>query len=184
MKSHRWILLGLLALTAGCVASEMRPILTYSPVATADNKNNIVVKVQTFNDTRQYKDTGGPSANPSGIKCDKVIPQNSVAQWVTDALKAQLDASGYNVVYDQSDSPNIITGEVYEVCGKTYEASIGIKVVLQHDGKTLLNKDYDVKRDGEVTFSDGTDAYTNTMAVTLKAALLELVSDLQAALKP
>src|SRR5580704_4397437 len=134
---HRLLLLILISgFISGCAWGDRHPMLTYSPVANVQNKNNIVVKIVNFDDKRPVTNTVGYSRNAWGMRCAKVVPQNNVADWVTNALKAELERSGYTVASGQDSSSNVISGEVYQVFCDTYmdyQGSIGIKVTLQQD---------------------------------------------------
>ena len=164
---------------SGCAWGDRRPFLTYTPLLPSQPKNNIALKILTFDDKRTIKDTVGYSRNGAGMRCAKVIPQNSVTEWVTNALKAELTNVGYSIS-DQETTLNVIGGEVFDVfcdAALTYDGSIGIKVVLKRDDKVVLEKDYSAKK-SSVNFVATEKGFAKMLEITLQKTLKQVVNDI------
>lgn len=165
---------------SGCAWGDRRPFLTYAPILTPQQKNNIALKIVTFVDKRPIKDTIGYSRNGFGMRCAKFIPQNSVAEWVTNALKTELTNAGYSVT-NQEYAPNIIEGEVFDIfCDVSfaYEGSVGIRVVLKESNKVVLDKQYSSKKNGGVNWAATETTFAKTLEVVLQDTLRQVVFDI------
>lgn len=165
---------------SGCAWGDRRPFLTYAPILTPQQKNNITLKIVTFSDKRTIKDTIGYSRNAYGMRCAKFIPQNSVTEWVTNALKSELTNAGYSIT-SQETTPNVIEGEVFDIfCDVSfaYEGSVGIKVVLTQSGKVVLDKQYSSKKNGGVNWAATETTFAKTLEMTLQDTLRQAVFDI------
>lgn len=116
----------------------------------------------------------------AGMRCAKVIPQNGVTEWVTNALKAELTNAGYSIS-NQENTPNVIGGEVFDVfCDPslTYDGSIGIKIMLKRNNKLILEKQYAVKKSRCDLFGRIGKAISKTLETTLQDTLKQAVGDI------
>lgn len=177
----KFLFLMIIFLVSGCCWGNRRPLLTYSPVLAPQPKNNIALKITTFEDKRTIKDIVGSLRDvTSGIRCGKVIPQNSVTEWITDALKAELTNAGYTIS-NQESTLDVISGEVFSVfcdAAFTYDGSIGIKVMLKRNDKVVLEKQYSAKKSRVGNYAMTGRAFAKTLEMTLQDTLKQVVNDL------
>src|SRR3989339_594350 len=164
---------------SGCAAlQDSRIRLSYSSISSIQPKNNIIVKVNAFVDKRTISDSVG-DANKRWIK---VIPENSVTEWVTDALKAELVNLGYTIS-DQENITNVIDGTVFDVfcdtyMSLTYNGRIGIKVILKKNGIVALERNYSVNKTCDMLWSITSAQLAKTLEMTLQETLKQAVSDI------
>ncbi len=177
----RFLFLMIIFFVSGCCFGNRRPLLTYSPVLAPQPKNSIALKITAFEDKRTIKDIVGSLRDvTSGFRFGKVIPQNSVTEWITDALKAELTNAGYSIS-DQENTPNVIEGEVFGVfcdAAFTYDGSIGIKVTLKRNDKVVLEKQYSAKKSRIGNYAMTGRAFAKTLEMTLQETLKQAVSDI------
>jgi len=179
-KNKIFCLLIIIGFISGCAWGDRRVILTYAPITTPQPKKNITLKVAEFDDKRTIKDTVGYSRNAYGMRCAKVIPENSVTTWVTNALKAELINAGYTVSNEGSE-PNLIKGVVFDVfCDTyfTYDGRIGIAVTLLQEGKVVFDKTYSASKSGGVNWAATSKSYAKTLELTLQDALRQVIYDI------
>lgn len=180
MKNKISLVIISLLFISGCAWGNRQILLSYSPVSSPQPQNNISLRIVPFGDKRTIKDTVGYSRNAYGMRCAKIIPQNSVSEWVTNALKAELTNMGYSIS-EQEVTSNVIEGDVFDVfCDTyfTYDGSIGIKVVLKRDGKIALEKQYSAKKSGGVNWAATGKTFAKTLEMTLQDALRQAVFDI------
>ncbi len=179
MKS-RFLAFIVILLMSGCAWVDRKPILTYSSFSTPQPQNKIILKVVPFEDKRTIRNTVGYSRNGFGTRCAKVIPQNNVAEWVTNALKLELTNAGYTLS-EEENVPTKIEGVVFDVfCDTyfTYDGRASLKVYLKKDGKVLIDKDYSSTKSGGVNWAATSESFAKTLKMTLQDVLKQVVFDI------
>lgn len=164
---------------SGCAFGDRRTFLTYAPVLTSQPKNNITLKILPFEDKRTIKDTVGYSRNGYGMRCAKVIPENSVTEWIANALKSELTNAGYSI--SEEATTNMIEGEVFDVfCDTymTYDGRINIKVVLKRDGKVAFDRGYSSHKSGGVNWAATAKTFAKTLEMNLQETIRQVVFDI------
>jgi len=180
VKNKAFFVVLALIFVSGCAWGDRMIRLSYSPVSSIQPKNNIVVKVNNFEDKRTITDTVGYSRNAYGMRCAKVIPENSVSEWVTNALKAELVNLGYTIS-DQETTTNVINGVVFDVfCDTyfTYDGRVGIKVILEKNGKIALERNYSANKTGGVNWAATSTSFAKTLEMALQDTLRQVVVDI------
>ena len=164
----------------GCAFGTRRPTLTYTSVAAEQSSKNIKICLMPFNDKRTVTDTIGYSRNAYGMRCAKVIPTNNVADWVTQAMRTELEKAGYSVSCGEGAS-NVIEGDIYEVfCDAymSYEGRLGLRVVLKKSGETILDRSYSSKQNGGINWAATETAYATTLELTLRDTIMQVLRDM------
>lgn len=165
---------------SGCAWIDRKPLLTYSSFSVPQPQNKIILKVIPFEDKRTIKDTVGYSRNGFGQRCAKVIPQNNVAGWVTNALKLELTNAGYTIS-EEENTPNKIEGVVIDIfCDTyfTYDGRASLKVSLKKDGKILIDKDYSSTKSGGANWAATSESFAKTLDMTLQDVLKQVMFDI------
>lgn len=164
VERYRGVALAVLvsvAFLTGCAFGTRNTTLIYPPssasgqtsIAHADTKpipKNIQIVVKPFTDQRSDKKVVGTVRNGFGARTADVIPTNSVADWVTQAVTTELKNDGYNVTSgtpsENSESTSaIVSGEILNVfCDMyfSYTGQVSLITRVNKDGKELLNKHY------------------------------------------
>jgi hypothetical protein len=137
------------ALLSGCAAMEQQPTLTYlaeTPAATPKNKQIIL---NPFVDDRTDKTNVGTVRSTFGLNATEVVPANDVTQWVIDAVRTELQHSGYVVTLGSSGKDSLpgasaaVSGVIAEVtCRANHSAKVVLHGKIRSAGKEVMNKNY------------------------------------------
>lgn len=171
-----------LANVSGCAFGTRRPLLTYDTALSPASKNNITIKVNSFKDERTWsKAKVGDVKNGFGMRCADIIPQNSVTEWVSDALKQELTNAGYTVS-DSVEAANMIDGvvmEVYTDAYMNYGGRVRLNIVLKdRSGKTILDKNYEAGENCGLNWAATAASYAKTLEVTLQQVMKSIIDDI------
>lgn len=185
-KSRRLLIIGITVLSlSGCAFGTRRPLLTYNSILTSQPKNNIAIKVLPFKDERTWsKQKIGDVRNGFGVRCADIIPQNSVTEWITTALKEELTNVGYTVS-DSTNAANIVEGEALEVYTNAYMnygGKINIHMSLKQNGKEILSKNYSAQESCGVNWAATAKSHAKTMELTLQSLMKQILPDINKAL--
>jgi len=179
MKKHLMIIASLL-LVSGCAFGTRRPYLDYQTTTPVKAQNNISISVDPLVDNRTWsKEKIGNVKNGYGMSCADIVPQNSVTEWIGNALKDELKNSGYNVV--ASGAPNVVSGEVNDVfCDAyfSYTGRVGFHLFVKKEGNVLLDKNYAISKNTGVSMAATDQGYANTMKFTLQDSMKQVMDDI------
>ncbi|MGN6319405.1 YajG family lipoprotein [Trinickia sp.] len=194
-------MLGAALLLGGCVLGTRNPTLTYppasdsrhAPVAQAAEKSsprNIQIFLQPLADERSDKGTVGTTRNAFGMRMADVVPKNDVSEWVTQAMKTELENSGYTVVEGKpqagaSSTSIAVSGEILNVfCDMymSYTGQVSLVVRLKRGDAELLNKHYAGEGSAGLAVAATSESYARSLALALSSALQKFVADLNRSL--
>lgn len=180
----------------GCVLGTRNPTLTYPPAADsgavpaarADEMvpaKSIQIVLEPLADERSDRKTVGTTRNAFGMRMADVVPRNDVAQWVTRAVKTELERSGYTVIDAQpgastSSTSILVSGEVLNVfCDMymSYTGQVSLLMRLSKDGRELLNRHYSGEGSAGLAIAATSESYSRSLALALSAALQKFVAD-------
>jgi len=203
---HRTLAVSALVLSAaslsGCVLGTREPTLYYPPKAESDAvpaahaavkpvAKTVHVVLVPFADQRSDKNVVGTTRNAYGMKMADVIPKNSVPDWVTQALKTELQNDGYIVERrtpgDEGPASRsaFVSGEVLNVfCDMylEYTGQVSLLVRVKRDGKELLNKHYAGEGSAGLAWAATEESYAQSLALALSSAIQKFVRDLDQSL--
>ncbi|TAM49973.1 MAG: hypothetical protein EPN57_22930 [Paraburkholderia sp.] len=182
---------------SGCVLGTRNPTLSYPPASDAGRTSvahaaetppsrNVQIVLKPFADERSNTRTVGTTRNAFGMRMADVIPSNSVSDWVTRAVRAELESNGYSVIEGkQGDNvPStsvIVSGEILNVfCDMymSYTGQVSLVIRLNRDGKELLNRHYAGEGSAGLAIAATSESYSRSLALALQSALQKFVSDL------
>jgi len=187
-----------IGLLGGCAFGTRQPTLIYppapepgaTPVANAAPKSaprDVQILLNPFVDERSDKKVVGTVRNGFGMRTADVVPTNSVADWVTQALKTELQNEGYTVnVASAGDGSSkganrVVSGEIRKVfCDVffSYTGEVSLLVKVSRDGKEVLNKSYSGEGSAGTNWGATAESYSQSLALALAAALKPLLADL------
>jgi hypothetical protein len=186
---------------AGCAFGTRHPTLVYPPdespgyMALAHAEPNapiaarhVRVVLHGFADERADKNVVGTVRNGYGIRTADVVPTNSVSDWVTAAVRSELERSGYRVTRAETadDSGSyVVSGEILNVfCDMYLEFSGQVVLVatVRKDGRELLNKRYEGKGTSGIAVAATAESYAQSLARALASAIRPFVADVDRAL--
>lgn len=199
LKTCLAVFLALSFTFAGCAFGTRKAMLQYPPqsgaggiptaqAATAPEFQTTKVLLVAFNDKRQDKRLIGTVRNGLFMRTADVVARNSVPDWVSEAVKNELNNAGYTVITKSDRSKYIATlsGDIINVfCDMffTYEGQVSLHVKLNKDGKDILNKSYVGKGSAGMCWFATSDSYAQSLALALSDALKHMVSDVNTSLQ-
>lgn len=184
----------------GCAFGTREAMLQYPPqseaggistahAATEPELKATEILLVTFNDKRQDNRLVGTVRNGFGMRTADVVAINSVPEWVSEAVKKELNNAGYTVrtKSEGSQSPATLSGDIINVfCDAffTYDGQVSLYVKLNKNDKDILSKLYIGKGSAGINLLATSDSYAQSLALALSDALKQMVSDLNISLKP
>ena len=130
-----------------CSGGPKRINLAYTPGATGPFPRAAAgqeVIVNTFKDSRPEKHIG-EARNYSGHVFFTVEADNDVSAWVTNAVAAELEKSGFKVTVGENvDNPEkfVINGNISQVWAHGIITEMRVTIQVVKDYKIILNKSY------------------------------------------
>ncbi|MDN3508001.1 MAG: hypothetical protein P0S94_03665 [Simkaniaceae bacterium] len=154
--------------------------LAYDPVIEKVDKRDVNVVVNRFEDVRKIPHVGS-MRNLYGMPIVKLHTKHDVPEWVTEAVKLELENAGYSI----SDTPT--DGDAYEVNGKVmnayatsyfiYHGRMSIEVVVMHGGDEVLRKVYQTNKHGGLNWLAQPKSFTRTLKLNLQEVCRNLITD-------
>jgi hypothetical protein len=188
------------ALLAGCAFGVRNATLLYPPkaepgivpqaqAASPPAARKARIALVTFIDQRTEKKAVGTMRNGFGMRTADVLATNSVTDWVTQAVKMDLEKSGYTVVSAvggvQAGTGAVVSGEVLNVfCDMymSYTGQVSLLMRVSRDGKDLSTKHYSGEGSAGIAFAGTAESFAESLSLALAAALRQFIADLDAGL--
>ena len=186
---------------AGCAFGTRRPTLIYPPAsesgatsvahaAVKTTPKNVQIVLKPFTDQRSNKKVVGTVRNTYGMRTADVIPTNSVADWVTQAVSTELQNNGYTVISGSSaDNPvstsAVVSGKIMNVfCDMyfSYTGQVSLVARVNKGGKELLSRLYAGEGSAGLVVGATAESFGQSLALALSSALKRFVSDLDKSL--
>ena len=191
------------AFLAGCVLGDRQPTLHYPPKAEADvvpvaqaavkpAPKSVQIVLRPFVDQRSDKKVVGTTRNAFGMRMADVIPTNSVPDWVTQAIRMELQNSGYVVLPagagDEAAGRTsaVLSGEVLNVfCDMylSYTGQVSLLTRVSRGGKEVLNRHYAGEGSAGLAWAATEESYAHSLALALASAIRQFLTDLDNNLK-
>jgi hypothetical protein len=203
MKHSQRLGLSLLAagilILSGCAFGDRHVMLEYPLVEQGDTglvsaaeaaelaaiRDESVVLVQ-FTDLRANKELIGEVLNAYGMRTADVYAENDARDWITDAIRLELENAGYTVVDRESAgaSPEIpvLSGEVLTVfCTAyfSYDAEISFLTRVEKGGEEILTKRYSGTGTAGVNWAATERSYGESLSLALSNAIGNMIADLE-----
>ena len=166
-------------IVSGCAFGTRRPVLNYTVGTEQKPTRNVNIYVERFLDERLEKDVIGHDRNGWGMKTAKVITTTNISDWITEAIQAELENSGYTITNDPK-TEHAVKGEVIKVyCDSymTYDGETGIEVTLEKNGENLFTRKY-LGKDSSINMASTAKSYGRTLERSLQKALVDAVHDI------
>jgi len=198
-----WAYVFAACLMAGCAFGTRVATLIYPPALDGDAKEvprNVAkpepretkIQLLQFRDERSEKSMVGTVRNGYGMRTADVIPTNSVTDWVTQALKLELQKRGYTVITgtpkDGAEAGSIvISGEILNVfCDMyfSYTGQVSLVVKVSNSAGEIYSRHYAGEGSAGIAFAATAESFAQSLSLALSAALDKLLGDLEAKLAP
>jgi len=184
-RFQRVFIILLMIFLSGCAFASRKTFLQYTTVTPVKSANNITIEVPVFEDDRPNKDVIGNRKNVFGAETANIFSEVNVSEWITNALKSELENAGYKVV--EIKAKNKIHGIVMNVYCNTivnYNGEVSIKVSLKAKSDILFDKVYSGKSsDLSGVVVQSLKSYRNVLEKSLQDAMVQVVEDVDKALK-
>lgn len=181
----RALALASVAMLGACAFSDRNVELTYMPTAggALPVGTTYEVTVSDFTDTRTNTAFVGKVLNGYGMHTADVLATNSVALWVTDAIRVQLERAGFTVVPLADASPDAfnITGEIAQVSGDAYvryKANVAFNATVVRAGETVLDGRYSNRSSGDLNMFASGEGYKEALQQSLALAITQFIGEL------
>jgi hypothetical protein len=176
-----------LAWTTGCAFGNRSVTLDYAPgKASLEHTRHPDVRPKVvlvpLGDHRTQKQAIGTVHNGYGMHTADAIPVNSVSDWVTAALRIELQMAGFDVTTATTPGETTIYGDVLKVyCeGWThYEAAVEFNVRVVRDGKEILSRNYAGQDESKMNWTAESTGYAVALTAALATAAGNFAEDLQ-----
>jgi len=199
LRGLRWLVGWFaLALLAGCAFGVRNATLLYPPkgdaavlpaaqaAAPATARKGSVTLV-AFVDQRTDKGAIGTMRNGFGMRTADVLATNKVTDWVTQAVRLELEKAGYAVtVGAPAAAGTVVQGEVLKVfCDMymSYTGQVSLRTRVVRDGQELGTRNYDGEGSAGLAFAGTAESFAESLSRALAAALKPFIADLDAGLK-
>ncbi len=145
------------------------------------------ITLVTFVDQRTDKNAIGTMRNGFGMRTADVLADNSVTDWVTQAVKLELEKSGYAVTLGGPQAAGaVVKGEVLKVfCDMymSYTGQVSLRLQLSRDGQDLITRNYDGEGSAGIAFAGTAASFAESLSRALAAALKPVVAELDGSLR-
>ncbi len=198
-----WVCIVMLALLGGCAFGTREATLVYPPAPDGEAKaapgkvakaepREPKIQLFQFRDERTEKAMVGTVRNGYGMRTADVISNNSVTDWVTQALKLELQNRGFTVVTGTSKEgveagTIVISGEILNVfCDMyfSYTGQVSLVVKVSNSAGEMYSRHYAGEGSAGIAFAATAESFAQSLSLALSSALNKLVSDLEAKLGP
>jgi len=189
------------AVLSGCAFGTRQPTLSYPPPAdpaAAAAAANVVpapakrarIVLADFRDERSDRTVVGTVRNGFGMRTADVVPTNSVADWVTEAVGTELRANGYTVVRGRAENANaandpdavLVSGDVLNAfCDMymSYTGQVSLLAKVSRGQHELLTRHYAGEGSAGLAMAATEESYAASLALALRDALTKFVADLE-----
>ncbi len=195
--THLLVMIGFFCVATGCAFGTRHVTLVYPPeevtkdvgpgVAEASSPPAVTgepIILLQFVDERSDRRVIGEAQNLRGRNTHDVVTEDNVAEWVTRALKMDLEKAGYQVM--KTDSPatgRVISGKimtVYCTARWTYQGKVLFVASVKEDGKEILKKPYRGEGSTGINWTMAARSYAKSLSLALADAIGRFVADLKA----
>ena len=198
-------ILGCLSVVTGCAFGNRHATLVYPPEEETKALDPKVAEASTtpaetspapapagqsitllqFADERLDKRVVGEVQNALGMHTADVVTETDVTEWVTEALKIELEKAGYNVTKVESLSGSsqgpVVGGKIHTVyCSAywSYDGEVAFYAWVEEDGIKIFKRRYVGRGSAGTNWTATARSYAQSLSLALADALDHLVADL------
>ena len=184
-KALRALALTSLLFLGACAFGDRKVELTYVPEAGGGLPagKTYEVTVTDFIDSRTNPAYVGKVMNGYGMHTADVLATNSVALWMTDAIRVELERAGFTVVPVGEASPDAfnISGEVAQVSGDAYfhyKANVAFNATVMRADEIVIDGRYSDRSTGDMNMFASGEGYKEVLQQSLARAITEFIGEL------
>jgi len=175
-----FLLFTILAALTGCTTKLS---LAYEPILEKSETNNTQVSVNAFEDVRENVHFVGVNRNVYYMPIVKIITEDNVSEWVTNALKLEMSNAGYSIVNDPFIPAYEVKGVLLEAFTSTYfiyHGKMQITISVQKDSKEVFAKTYLTKESGGINWFARNKSCAKTLELNLQEICKQFINDFNA----
>jgi hypothetical protein len=167
-----------LALLTGC---STKVNLTYHPVIEKQTDTGLALCVNHFEDVRPVKDQVGSIRNVFGMPVIRLVTDDKVPEWMSQALMAELSRTGYKIVEDNHAANYEIEGKIATASATSYlmyHGKMHVELVVKQEGNEIFRKCYKTAESGGANWAAQASSCVNTLELNLQEICRQFISDL------
>ncbi|MBS0615692.1 MAG: hypothetical protein JSR58_03975 [Verrucomicrobia bacterium] len=175
-------LLGCLISLTGC---SSKTSLGYTSVIEKQQPNHISLKLQEFEDQRTDGQNIGSIRNGYGMTIIRIFTDDSIPDWVANALKTELTNAGYTIVSGDTPSDYSIEGKIKKLYATTYliyHGRMSVEITLKKGQDVIFQKLYETDKDNGVNWMGQTASCAETLKINLQEICRRFDEDIKQAL--
>jgi hypothetical protein len=160
--------------------------LGYTPVIEKQEENHISLKIEEFDDLRAEGQKIGALRNGFGMPIVKIITDESVPNWVTNAFKMELTNAGYSIVDTHSADSYLIEGKIIKAFASSYvlyHGSMVVEIFLKKNDQVIFQKIYKTHENGGANWIGQASMCAETLKYNLQEICKRFITDLNLHLK-
>jgi len=174
-----------LTFPTGCANVDQQPTLVYPHTDTqAVGPRHKQIILTPFLDHRADKTNVGTVDKAFGLSSTQIVPANDVKQWVMEAVKTELQNSGYTVTEGSTPKDTLpgasaaVTGVIVDVsCNSSDSGKVELIGKIRRAGTEVLNKKYAANGSAKSPFKSTSETCAQSLTVALSASIKRFVAD-------
>ena len=169
----------------GCANVDTQPTLVYpqsDAQAFAPKHKQIILA--PFLDHRADKTNVGIVDSVFGLRSTHVVPTNDVREWVMEAVKTELQNSGYVVTEGATPKDTLpgasaaVMGVIVDVsCNSGDSGKVSLIGKIRRAGTEVLNKKYAANGSVKSVLKSGPESCAQSLTIALAASVKRFVAD-------
>ena len=178
MKNVIFLLAGTMFCLMGCTSKTA--LATYTPVIEEQEKNNISLKIKEFVDLRPEGQQIGANRNLYWMPLIKIVTDDSIPDWVTNAFKMELTNAGYSIVDSDFENNYLLEGKIIKLFANThflYHGRMAVEISLKKGDAILFQKLYKTKEDGGINWMTRDSMCAKTLKYNLQEVCRRAIAD-------
>lgn len=160
----------------GC--STKTHLVEYTPTIKQQESNNIGLTINQIDDMRVKKKKVGALKNLYGMPIVKIITEDDLSIWVTNALKTELSNAGYSIGEEKDYS---IEGKVFQAYATSYfiyQGKMEVEFTLKQNDKIILRKNYKTNVDNGINWFSLPKSCMKTLSFNLQEICKQFINDI------
>jgi hypothetical protein len=179
MKNILFLLAGTILCLTGCTSKTR--LAAYNPVIEEHEKNNISLKIKGFEDVRPEGRQIGANRNLYWMPLIKIVTDDSIPDWVTNAFKVELTNAGYSIVDSDFENNYSLEGKIIKLFANThflYHGRMAVEISLKKGDETLFQKLYKTNEDGGINWIASDYMCAETLKYNLQEICRRSIADI------
>jgi hypothetical protein len=177
----------LLTFCALCLTScSVKTSLGYNSVIDKQQENHITLCIPQLEDERSLGQQVGALRNIFGMPIIKIVTEDNIPEWITDALRMELAHAGYTISDIQGEQGYLIEGKILKVFASTYfiyHGRLTTQLSLKKDDQILFQKIYENKESNGMNCIAQASSCAEALKLNLQEMCKQFIADINEELR-